>query len=423
MLIIQEDNYTIMKKIVTALLLVTISTLALAQEKEKPFKVEIHGFVGVNAYFDSRQSAAARNGNIYLWPLPPKPDAEGNDLNAESKFDIDAAYSRFNVGISGPDVFGAKSFAFMEGDFLGGSGTRDVNFRMRHAFVRLNWEKSSLLMGQYWHPLFVTENYPSTVTLSCGVPFHPLNRQPMIRFGHQLSDQFEIIAFLMSQNDFADKGMTGAMENSLRPEMTLQAKYKNDKGFFASATAGFKSFRPELVDPNDGIITKELAQSSYFAGSIRQKFSGLTVKAEGIYGGGMTNQVMLGGFAEKNNGSTQRQYTALQTMSLWTDIHTNHEKVRPGIFIGYTENMGAKDKANMIDGANGGHPFVLGSGIGNMYTVAPRVVFYAHPKIYFGVEWMHTVASYGAGYDDYAKPIDLESVSNNRITLSTRYTF
>ena len=408
-----------MNRILTTLLVVIITTMVFAQEEKKPFKVEIHGFVGVNAYFDSRQSAAARNGNIYLWPLPPSYDDAGNDKNAESKFDIDAAYSRFNVGVSGPEVFGAKSFAFIEGDFLGDKASGpDLYFRMRHAFVRLNWTKTSLLMGQYWHPLFVTENYPSTVNLSCGVPFHPLNRQPMVRFGYQVSDQIEVIAFLMSQNDFTDWGMMGAMENSLRPETTIQAKFKNDKGVFASLTAGYKSFRPQLIDAN-GIITDELAQASYFAGSFRKKFKNFTFKAEGLYGGGMTNTVMLGGFAEKNNGSEQRQYTPIQTMSIWTDIHTNHKKVQPGVFAGYTQNMGTKDKANYLA------EYTLGGSIRDMYTIAPRVVFYATPKIYFGAEWMYTVAAHGEKdqFDDYARPINTSDVSNHRITLSTRYIF
>ncbi len=408
-----------MNRIITTLLLAVFTTIVFAQEEKKPFKVEVHGFVGVNAYFDSRQSATARNGNIYLWPLAPSYDDAGNDLNADGKFDIDAAYSRFNVGVSGPDVLGAKSFAFMEGDFLGHSGSRDLNFRIRHAFVRLNWEKTSLLMGQYWHPLFVTENYPSTVNLSCGVPFHPLNRQPMIRFGYQLNKNIELIAFLMSQNDFADKGMVGAMENALHPETTIQAKYKNGNGIFASFTAGFKSFRPELKDPNNNLLTKEQAQASYFAGSFHKKFNSFTFKAEGLYGGGMTNLVMIGGFAEKNNGSIQRQYTPLQTMSVWTDIHTNHQKIRPGLFAGYTQNMGAKDKANYLA------EYTLGGGIKEMYTVAPRVVFYAIPKIHFGLEWKYTVAAYGkAGqFDEYAQAINTSNFINNRVTISTRYVF
>ncbi len=186
---------------------------------------------------------------------------------------------------------------------------------------------------------------------------------------------------------------------------------------FAALTAGFKTLKPYLADPSNDLQTDELARSAYVAGSISKEFKPVTVKAEAIYGGGMSNVVLLGGFAEKDNGSEQAQYTPLQTLSLWTDIHTNHKVVQPGVFVAYTENMGANEKAVSISG------LAIGSNIGNMYTVAPRLRFYATPKVWLGIEWMYTVAAYGSDYNDNAKPINLENVSNHRFTTSLRYTF
>ncbi len=407
-----------MKKFLSTLIVAVISTVVLAQEEAKPFKVEIHGFVGVNAYLDTRQSATARNGNIYLFPKPANLDAEGNDLNDKAYSDIDAAFSRFNIGISGPDMFGAKSFAFIEGDFLGDKNPdhQDVNFRLRHAFIRLNWNKTSLLVGQYWHPLFITENFANTVNLSCGTPYHPLNRQPMVRFGYQLSDKIEAIGFLMHQNDFLDKGMHDASENSLIPEMALQLKYKSD-GFFAALTGGYKVLQPALADPITGIKTDEKAKGSYFTGSVKKDFGAITVKTEALFTAGMTNVVMLGGFAEKDNDTPEREYTALKNFSWWGDIESNSKKVKPGILFGYTQNMGAFDKAKPLSG------YTIGGNIANMYSVVPRVKFMATSKIWFGLEWMYVVAAYGASYDEYAKPIDTTDYTNNRFTASMRYTF
>ncbi|MBS2210033.1 hypothetical protein KEM09_01385 [Carboxylicivirga mesophila] len=406
-----------MKKILSILTAVIISSLVIAQEETKPFKVEIHGFVGVNAFMDTRQSVIARNGNIYLFPKPADLDDAGNDINDNASYDIDAAYSRFNIGVSGPDMFGAKSFAFMEGDFLGDrSGSQDVYFRLRHAFIRLNWDKTSLLFGQYWHPLFITENFASTVNLSCGTPYHPLNRQPMIRLGHQLTDKLEVIGFLMSQNDFLDKGMVKAAENSLRPEATLQFKYKTN-GFFAAFTGGLKALRPALKDPNTNIETKELAKGHYVAGSVKKDFGAVTFKTEALYTAGMSNIVMLGGFAEKANATPEREYTAIKNFSFWADLESNAKKVKPGILVGYTENLGAIDKATPLAGYN------IGGDIANMYSIIPRVKFMASPKIWFGLEWMYVVAAYGNDYDEYAKPVDTTDYTNNRLTASMRYTF
>ncbi|MBK3517581.1 hypothetical protein [Carboxylicivirga marina] len=408
-----------MKRILTTLIVVVLTTMVFAQEEKKPFKVEIHGFVGVNAYMDTRQSVSVRNGNIYLFPKSASLDAEGNDINDEAYYDMDAAFSRFNIGVSGPEVFGAKSFAFIEGDFLGDKNPnhQDVNFRLRHAFIRLNWDKTSLLVGQYWHPLFITENFANTVNLSCGTPYHPLNRQPMIRLGYQLTDKVEAIGFAMSQNDFLDKGMHEASENSLIPEMALQLKFKN-KGFFAAVTGGFKALKPALVDPNTGIKTDELAKGSYFTGSIKNDFGAFTFKTEALFTAGMTNVVMLGGFAEKTNQPGEpRKYTAIKNFAFWADIESNAKKVKPGVLFGYTENLGAYDKATPLAG------YTIGGNIANMYSIVPRVKFMATPKIWFGVEWMYVVAAYGDSYDEYAKPVELTDYSNNRVTASMRYTF
>jgi len=394
-----------------------LPTILYAQEEKKQLKVEIHGFVGVNAFMDTRQSATARNGNIYLFPKPADLDEAGNDLNENASYDIDAAYSRFNIGVTGPDMFGAKSFAFIEGDFLGDKAqSQDLYFRLRHAFIRLNWDKTSLLVGQYWHPLFITENFASTVNLSCGTPYHPLNRQPMIRMGYQLSDKVEVIGFLMSQNDFLDKGMVKAAENSLRPEAALQFKYKTES-FFAAATSGYKVLRPALKDPNTELETKEMAKGWYMAGSLKKKFNQFTFKTEALYTAGMSNVVMLGGFAEKTNDSPEREYTAIKNFSCWADVESNAKKVKPGVLLGYTKNLGAVDKATPLAG------YTIGGNIANMYSIIPRVKFMATSKIWFGLEWMYVVAAYGSQYDEYAKPIELKSYTNNRLTASMRYSF
>nr|WP_321453820.1 hypothetical protein [uncultured Carboxylicivirga sp.] len=406
-----------MKKL---LLIIAITAFAIhinAQQEEKKIKVDIHGFVAVNAFYDSRQSATARNGNIYLWPLPPSLDDAGNDLNSTGSFDVDAAISRFNIGISGPDIWGAKTFAFMEGDFLGDKPQgNDLYFRLRHAFIRLNWEKSNLLVGQYWHPLFLPENYPSTVTLSAGSPYHPLNRQPMIRYGYKMNDSFEFFAYLMSQNDFGDRGMTKAVQNSLRPEIDLLLKYKKG-GLFAAFTVGYKSLKPALVDVNNGLKTDELAQAAYVSATLKQETKDFTIKAEGVYGGGLSNLVMIGGFAEKNNGSDQREYTPINTLALWTDIQTNHTKVQPGLFLGFTKNMGASEEANYLS------DYTLGGTIGKMYSIAPRVKFFATSKVSLGIEWMYAVASYGSEFDTKAKPVNLTDYSNHRVTTMLKYAF
>ncbi len=417
-----------MRKLLNTFVLLLLTSMVMGQEQEKAFKIELHGFVGVNAYYDTRQSVIPRNGNIYLWPKRPQYDKNGEDINDHGRFDIDAAFSRFGLHVSGPEVFGAKSFAMLEGDFLGKSGTRDLNFRIRHAFIRLNWEKTSLLAGQTWHPVFLTENFPSTVNLNAGSPYHPLNRTPQVRLGYKLSNQLEVVAYLLSQNDFADAGMGDAMENSLVPEVDAQIKYKTESGLFAAFTVGYKTLKPNLTD--QGYKTTSQVESFHMSASFKKQFSKFTFKTEGLYGGNMTNLVMMGGVARKaksDNPLDMADYVALKSVSVWTDIHTNSKKVQPGFMFGYSQNLGASEEAEIIPA------YSLGADIGHVFAISPRVKVYATPKIWFGVEWLHTVAAYGgkrdgagndlATYDSKGKPTNLFSVTNNRFITSLRYTF
>jgi hypothetical protein len=243
----------------------------------------------------------------------------------------------------------------------------------------------------------------------------------MVRVGRQLDDRFELIGFLMMQNDFLDKGMHEASEYSNIPETALQLKYKSEN-FFAAVTGGYKVLKPALADPNTGFKTDETAKGSYFTGSLKHNFGSFTLKTEALFTAGMTNVVMLGGFAEKTNASQEREYTAIKNFSTWADIESNAKKIKPGLLLGYTENLGAFDKATMIIEDNKAK-YTIGGNIANMYSIVPRVKFMASPKMWFGIEWMYVVAAYGSEYDEYAKPIDTTNYTNNRFTASMRYSF
>ncbi|MBI9064161.1 MAG: hypothetical protein JEZ14_19400 [Marinilabiliaceae bacterium] len=416
-----------MRKILNIFVFLLLTSLVVGQEKQKAFNIELHGFVGVNAYYDTRQSVTPRNGNIYLWPNKPEYDQNGKDMNDHGKFDLDAAFSRFGLHVSGPEVFGAKSFALLEADFLGTSGDKkNHNFRIRHAYIRLNWGKTTLLAGQTWHPLFLTENFPSTVNLNAGSPFHPLNRTPQLRISHKLNDKLEVLGYLLSQNDFSDKNLVGAMENSEVPEVDAQIKYKNESGLFAAFTAGYKTLKPQLIENN--LVTDEEISSFHLSASFRKKFNQFTFKTEGLYGGNMTNVVMLGGVAKKTSPDNDKgltEYVPLKSFSVWTDVHSNGQKVQPGIMFGYSQNLGASEAATPAtkEGPEQKLSYCLGQDIGYMYAFSPRVKFHATPKIWLGVEWLHTLAAYGSDYNAKGKPVDLETVSNNRFITSLRYTF
>ena len=187
---------------VTILLLVLISnTFSSAQEvKDKKFGISLNGFIKMDYMADSRQNVTAREGHFLLFPYAESLDENGDDINASSNFNALAIQTRLTGNITGPDFFKMKTKGVIEGAFFGHSNS-DVNgFRLRHAFFTLSNEKIEILMGQYWHPMFVTACYPKTYSFNTGVPFQPFSRNPQIRLSTK--GDFKIIAYSTHSTGF-----------------------------------------------------------------------------------------------------------------------------------------------------------------------------------------------------------------------------
>lgn len=384
---------------------------AQVEVKELPIKVEVHGFIGLSMMFDSRQSVNVRHNQLNLYPKPAEYDNDGKDINDQGLKSFDASHSRLGFFISGPDVLGAKASAVLEGDFLGGSGANDVNFRIRQANVKLQWDRSFVLLGQTFHPLFVTENFPGVQSFSAGVPFHPLNRSFQLQVGHNLSDQWCVTGYVLGQNDFKSVGFTGA-ELSMIPEFAARIRYQNASGFFAVLNGGVLTLKPELVDAQ-GYKSDAYIVAPYVSGSAKYAFDKLLIKGGLVYGGNMTSHVMIGGVGQKDDGD----YVPLRTFSAWIDAQYPMGRWTPGVFSGYSANLGASTEAVAVD------KYSRAADIGELYAISPRLYFNVSPKFWIGIEYLMNRALYGAQMDEYAKPYDFTAYTNHRFSLNARYNF
>jgi hypothetical protein len=64
---------------------------------------------------------------------------------------MSGAETRLNFLIKGPDLWGAKTSAFIEGDFRGATtGNAYGGFQLRHAWMKLKWQSAELMFGQNW---------------------------------------------------------------------------------------------------------------------------------------------------------------------------------------------------------------------------------------------------------------------------------
>ena len=121
--------------------------------------LEIYGYVKLDASYDTHEVAT---GNFALFVQPE--DARTRD----DEFNITARQTRLGLRIKGPDVEGVKTSGLVEGDFYGGGGPSEnrSTFRMRHAYLQLDWpkERFSVLAGQTWD--VISPLYPNTLNFT-----------------------------------------------------------------------------------------------------------------------------------------------------------------------------------------------------------------------------------------------------------------
>ena len=223
-----------MKKAIYFISFLAMSLSIHGQENAEPnWGIKFSGFVKTDLFWDTRQVVAAREGHFLLWPAPPNYDVNGEDINAHPSFNFMNIQTRIRGTITGPDVLGAKSSGVVEGAFFGHNNL-DVNgFRMRHAFVKLNWSSTELIVGQTWHPMFIAQSFPLVISFNTGAPFQPFARNPQVRLTQRFGN-FSLAGIAFSHRDFTSAVGVDGLRNSAIPELHLQMAYqsKNESSEF-----------------------------------------------------------------------------------------------------------------------------------------------------------------------------------------------
>jgi hypothetical protein len=403
------------------------TTLVLkAQEKNNDeFAIKFGGFIKNDFFLDSRQTVAAREGHFLLWPAKPDLDAEGKDINATPSFNFLSIQTRLNASISAPKTFGAKTSGFIEGAFFGHTNADINGFRLRHAFVKLEWENTELLFGQFWNPLFVHSSFPDVVSFNTGCPFQAFSRNPQIRFTQKFGG-FKIIAAALSQRDFATVGPEGAssiyLRNSVVPDLHLQAHYtiaEPDAGwqFDFGGGAAYKRVIPELATTKSYKTDASVSGISYL-GFAKAKFKPLTIKAQYLLGQNVTDLLLIGGYGISRIVDEEKglvEYAPIQTQNTWLEIHTNGKEVQFGLFMGLSENLGAIE--NLAEETN---PTGFGTDIKTLYRISPRIV-YNVGRARFALECEYTAANFGSinlVENSRGIPVNTDEVANLRLLLA-----
>lgn len=427
-------------------MILTVFALSLrAQENpETPrYGITFSGFVKTDFFYDSRQTVNLREGHFLLYPENIVIADDGTDINDNPSFNILSIQSRLKGAITGPDAFGARTSGTIEADFFGnaGAGLDDVNgFRLRHAFVKLSWPKTELLAGQYWHPMLVAESFPGVISFNTGAPFQPFSRNPQLRLTYR-TGPIKWIGVMFSQRDFANIGpeyslvngkyvasaITNAkfIRNATMPNLHFQIQYTPEKSeHLFGAGLDYKTIQPELFTVNQAgrkrFESSEKVASLSAIAYAKVKFKPLTVQLMGIYAQNATDLAMIGGYgvaAITDTATGSKAFTNISTGSFWLDAQTNGNRIRFGLFAGYTQNLGTDETLKTSTF------YARGANIDHVYRVSPRIVFTAG-KFDLAVEMEYTTAAYGKLMpDSKGKLTDLKSVTNLRGLVAFVYKF
>lgn len=353
------------KILVLLVLCIGLTFFSYGQATSKKVNTTFYGFVKADYMFDSRQTIYAREGHFNILPK------YGDEFD-KSNVNFLAIQSRVGVKITGPDFFGMKTSGVVEGAFFGNSNPSIGEFRLRHAFVKLSNDKVDVLMGQYWHPMFVTAVFPGTYSFNTGVPFQPFSRNPQIRVTTKGNVRF--IGVLFTERDFKTRG--ASVSQSGIPQVHAQLQFGSKSNVLGGFGANLKTVRPSLEDKNISAFS--------FIGYVTTKFSETTFKAEATYGENMSDVLQIGGFGVNSKGD----FVNSKTLSLWTEFSGDFsDSMEWGVFGGYTSNNGFEEAANYSDG-------FLASSVKEAWRISPRIGWKSG-KMKIGLEGEYTSAKYG----------------------------
>ncbi|MCC8145828.1 MAG: hypothetical protein LIO93_05180, partial [Bacteroidales bacterium] len=192
---------------------------------------QFSGFVRGDAIFNTRKSVAALEELFYLYPKDHLYDDAGKDLNAVSSSGFYTLATRAALDVSGLRLWDSNVSAKIEADFAGSGGNTGTAaiVRLRQAYIKMDWRKSSLLIGQSWHPMFQNIQ-PGQLTLSTGAPFQPFNRSPQIRFDYKVQ-KIILSGSAIYQLQNKSTGPLGKSNvysnNAILPELNALVEYKN----------------------------------------------------------------------------------------------------------------------------------------------------------------------------------------------------
>jgi hypothetical protein len=419
------------------LLFAVLSVLLAKGQSDDNVTVDFYGFVRVDAYMDTYKGVDAGHDIFYL--LPAYGVKNGVEFNNQLSSNISAMASRLGVKITFPEVLKAKGTGLLEFDFAGNLKADPTLFRIRQAYSLLTWEKSSLLVGQTWHPFFGGSCLPTVAGLNTGAPFTCFNRSPLVRYNMKFGG-LTVTAAAVSQTQYNNVAIDAAdfnlvtynqaKRNGVIPELVLSAEWTK-KSITLGAGVDYNRIKPRMMITGTAgnkvsSIADQYLSSTAFMAYGRYKKDKLTLLLKGYLGDNMQNLTLPGGYgvASFDTITGKETYTSYKTYTAALNL-VYGQKWQIGLFAGYGGNLGTNDALKNF----GGKPKTYGlfTSMQTMYRVAPHVSLNL-PKFRLVAEYEMTSANYASKKADGSDDFSLlnfqnglysatHAVTNNRVII------
>ena len=393
------------------------SLLPFGANAQKKASIEWYGFVAAQSFFDSHKSTAGAEGFLYLYP-DDEQMVNGVDVYELPRASWFGTMARVGFTLKGPEIFGAASRAKAEIEFSGHSQSEN-HVLYRHAFMALDWDKSSLTLGQTWHPM--NDLFPSTVSIAIGSPFNALNRSPQLRYEFYPDDNKNTKLTAAAIFQALNTSVGPDPDNEIKTVKTYDyIRYSMMPMFYLGADFTLGDVKlgagleyQHIVPYIDALDGNRKYSLDGLTGMVQAQYAKdrFSVKGKALLGQNMSHLGICSGYGRV--ASIEREYTPLTALSSWVQVQYGGN-LKWGMFGGFMKNLGADKNLVALYVNGGGH-------IDNMWRIAPNVQ-YSVGNMVLGCEYELTTVAYGVP-EAKGTVTDTHNVSNHRLLLSVMYNF
>ncbi len=225
-------------------------------------RTELYGYTKLDAFWDNQQMFAFRDDQFLVSPKPIEQHPEQDDPNDRGQFHFTSIESRLGLCVTDTHWSNTtQARARAEFDFFGVSDTTIATARLRHAYATLYRDNDyDILLGQTWHPLFITDCAPRTLGFDYGSPAEFQARAPQIRVAKHHNNTTYMFSLLSQQDPFTSDGPDGFetkyIRNAMMPEFLWRIEKRYDTHIIGTA-ASVKRLVPRIATDKDRIVGNE----------------------------------------------------------------------------------------------------------------------------------------------------------------------